>query len=85
VNHSHLSRRDSDKLILDDFPLLEDLREHSGSETGVILVKANICEFLKSMLTRSGFTILNRGKKVPFPSTGNQTKFRNTVHPLLGL
>jgi hypothetical protein len=86
VNHSHLSPRNRDKMILDDFPLLlEDLRKHSESDTGVILVKANICDLLEPMLTRSGCTILNRGKKVPFPSTGNQSKFRTTVRPLLGM
>lgn len=86
VNHDHLSLRERNKLIVADLPLLlEDLRKHTEVSTGVVLVKANICELLEPMLTDSGFTVLNRGTTVPFPSTGNQTKFRITVRPLLGL
>ena len=86
VNHAHLSKRARNQLILDDFPLLlEDLRHHMQSATQLVLVKANVCELLEPMLAGNGFTVLNRGKKVPFPSTGNQNKFRDTVRPMLGL
>jgi hypothetical protein len=86
VNHNHLSRRARNQIILDDFPLLlEDLRHHMQPSTQLVLVKANVCELLEPVLAGNGFTVLNRGKKVPFPSTGNQNKFRNTVRPMLGL
>jgi hypothetical protein len=86
VNHDHLSRRERNKLIVADFPLLlEDLRKHTGADTGIILVKANICELLDPLLSSNGFVVLNHGQKVPFPSTGNQSKFRDAVRPLLGL
>lgn len=86
VNHDHLSGRQRNELIVADFPLLlDDLRNHTAADTGVILVKANICELLEPLLVRNGFVVLNRGQKVPFPSTGNQNKFRSTVRPLVGL
>ncbi len=59
------------EMILADFPLLvEDLSQHTEADTRVILVKANICELLEPLLIRSGFAVLNRGQKVPFPIDG---------------
>jgi len=86
VNHAQLSPRQRNKLILDEFPLfLDDLRIHAKPDTKLILVKANICELLEPMLAHSGFTVLNRGQKIPFPSTGHQNKFRDMVRPLFKL
>jgi hypothetical protein len=86
VNHPHLSQKARNALILDDFPLLiEELRKHAEPETGVVLVKANVCELLEPKLTNCGFTVLNRGKKIPFPSTGQQNRFREAVREVLGL
>jgi hypothetical protein len=78
----HVSKSGRNKPILHDLPLLlEVLRIHTVPSTELILVKASVCELLDSPLTSNGFTVLNRGKKVPFPSTGNQTKLRNHAHP----
>jgi hypothetical protein len=85
VNHPHLSPRERDQLVLADFPLLaEELRKRSGPDTKVVLVKANVCRLLDSKLTDAGFPVLNRGKSIPFPSTGQQKKFRETVRQVLG-
>src|ERR1017187_5745082 len=68
VNHPHLSQRDRNKLILDDFPrLLEDLGNHAEPETGVVLVKANVCELLEQKFTDCGF---NEPMRSPTPAVG---------------
>jgi hypothetical protein len=85
VNHPHLSPRERDQLVLTDFPLLvEGLRKCGGPATKLVLVKANVCRLLDSRLTGAGFTVLNHGKSIPFPSTGQQRKFRDAVRLVLG-
>jgi len=86
VNYKHLTSRQRNELIMDNFSLLvEDLRKHTEADTGVVLVKANICEILELPLTNNGFKVLNQGKTIPFPSTGQQARFRTAVRPILGL
>jgi hypothetical protein len=85
VNHDHLSAKDRDKLILKDLPVLvEELHGCVGPDTGIVLVKANICTLLEPILSAHGFAILNRGRSIPFPSTGQQGKFREAVRQVLG-
>jgi len=85
VNHPHLSQRESDALILQDLPRLEaDLRQHAQADTGIVLVKANVCDLLELRLLALGFTVINQGKRPPFPSTGQQGKFRVLIQSLLG-
>jgi len=85
VNHPHLSPRERDEMILADWPLLvEELRKCGGPATKLVLVKANVCRLLDSKLTGAGFTVLNHGKLIPFPSTGQQKKFRDVVRLVLG-
>ena len=86
VNHDHLSDRERSKRILDDLPVLVDeLRQYVGSGTGVVLVKANVCALLDPILTAHGFPILNRGRTIPFPSNGQQNRFRDAVRQVLEL
>lgn len=86
VNHDHLSSQERNKRILDDLPVLvEELRSYVGPDTGVVLVKANVCALLEPILTARGFPALNRGRIIPFPSTGQQGKFREAVRQVLGL
>jgi hypothetical protein len=83
---NHLSGRARDAAILDDLPsLVEDLSKYAEPETSVVLVKANVCDLLEEKLTRFGFAVLNRGTRIPFPSTGQQNKFRDAVRRVLGL
>ena len=85
VNHDHLSVQKRNNRILADLPvLLEELREYVGPGTGVVLVKANVCALLGSILTSHGFPILNRGRTVPFPSNGQQGNFREAIRQVLG-
>jgi len=64
--------------------LVDELRKCSAPDTKLILVKANVCRLLDSKLTGAGFTVLNHGKSIPFPSTGPQRKFRDAVRLVLG-
>jgi len=86
VNHPHLSPRERDQLILNDLPLLlDELRKCAAPDTKLVLVKANVCRLLDSTLTGYRFAVLNQGRTVPFPSTGQQKKFREVVRQVLGL
>ena len=85
VNHDHLSLQERNKQILDDLPVLVDeLHGYVGPGTGIVLVKANVCSLLEPILAAHGFPILNRGRTIPFPSTGQQNKFRSAVSQVLG-
>jgi hypothetical protein len=84
VNHDHLSDRERNMRILDDLPVLVDeLRQYVGPNTGVVLVKANVCTLLAPILAAHGFPIINRGRKIPFPSNGQQNRFRDAVQQVL--
>jgi hypothetical protein len=81
-----LSSDARDAVIEKDFPLLvEELHRYADSETKLVLVKVNVCRLLEPRLVERGFSALNRGTRIPFPSTGQQNKFRNLVRPMLGL
>jgi len=86
VNYDDLFPQERNKRILDDLPILVDeLHTYVGPGTGVVLVKVNICTLLEPILTAHGFPILNRGRAIPFPSNGQQNRFRQVVHQVLGL
>jgi hypothetical protein len=86
VNQDHLSLQERNKRILGDLPvLIDELHVYVGPDTGVVLVKANVCTLLEPILTAHGFPILNRGRIIPFPSTGQQNRFRGAVRQVLGL
>jgi hypothetical protein len=85
VNHDHLTLGERNKLILEDLPvLIEELRRFVGPTTGVVLIKANVCALFDPILTTQGFPILNRGRVIPFPSNGQQNRFRGAVREVLG-
>ena len=85
VNHPHLPDKERNALILADLTtLVDDLRKHTNPGTKLVLVKANICRLFDTRLTDLGFAVLNRGKTIPFPSTGQQNKFRAAVRLVLG-
>ena len=45
----------------------------------LILVKANICRLMEPRLKKDGFKVANDGLVIPFPSTGQQGKFRKQI------
>ena len=66
------------------------LREDLGSLLGeqrdipVIVIKANVCRLLEPRLVRDGFTVLNNGNAVYFPSHGQQGRFHQQFEALVG-
>jgi hypothetical protein len=84
VNQDYTDKQ-RNELILNDYPALTaDLLNLAPSrEVPLFLVKANICRLLEPKLVEDGFSVLNRGSMVPFPSTGHQPRFRERVRELL--
>ena len=72
--------RDSKKdlVIVRDYPdLLDDLTSLSPDRSvPIVLIKVNVCRILESRLSKDGFGVINCGKEIPFPSSGQQGKFR---------
>ena len=86
VNHEEPSDRYRNQRIMRDLAVVVDeLRQYVGPATRVVLVKANICELLESTLIGQSFPVINRGTRIPFPSNGQQGKFREAVRRVLGL
>jgi len=86
VNHDYLSCQERNRRILRDLPVLVDeLHRYVSPSTGVVLIKANVCKLLEPVLQERGFPVLNQRKRIPFPSHGQQGKFRMAVREVLGL
>jgi hypothetical protein len=66
---------------------LKQLLATRWREVPLVLIKANVCKLLDPKLKEDGFNVLNTGRKVYFPSTGNQghfdRQFREIVPPTL--
>lgn len=81
------SARDNarDAVLVRDYPLLkQDLLELSlNMQVPVALLKANVCEVLEPLLTKDGFRVLNRGRKVYLPMNGNQPQFHRVFGEIL--
>lgn len=71
------SASDRNKVIRRDYPQLKrDLAELIGGRSvPIILFKANVCDVLEPLLVADGFYVVNRGRRVYFPSTGRQPEF----------
>jgi hypothetical protein len=82
---NRLSGPDRDNVIARDYPhLCDDLgRLTGGRPTPVVLLKANVCRILEPRLVADGFNVINRGRVVSFPSTGQQTKFHEQFGAIL--
>jgi hypothetical protein len=68
-----------DLVIAQAYPeLCGDLKQLLATrwrEVPLVLIKANVCKLLDPKLKEDGFNVLNTGRKVYFPSTGNQGHF----------
>jgi hypothetical protein len=73
-NASH----DRDAVIAKDYPLLlKDLANLTPDRSvPLVLIKANVCRTLEPMLLKDGFTVLNDGRAIYFPSNGRQPDFK---------
>ena len=82
-----LSARERDAVIEADYPLLrDDLLSLLGEQrdTPVTVIKANVCRLVEPRLARDGFTVLNKGSVVYFPSHGQQGRFHRQFEGLVG-
>jgi hypothetical protein len=75
VNTLKASSRE--QIIIRDYPLLRiDLASLIPDRSApLILIKANICRMLEPRLAEDAFRVINRGRVVYFPSSGQQNKF----------
>ena len=74
-----LNKRDRDMVIERDYlELCGDLKRLLAtrwSEVPLVLIKANVCKLLEPKLKRDGFNVLNKGRSVYFPASGQQLIF----------
>jgi hypothetical protein len=68
-----------------DYPLLRDdlLSLTPDRSVPIIVIKSNVCELLDPALSSDGFNVLNRGRKIFFPSNGRQTDFHRQFADVL--
>ena len=82
---NHLKGKKREQTILHDYNnLITDLNDLSNSKKpDIILIKANICRLLEQRLLKDGFNIKNNGVVIPFPSTGQQNNFADSIKKCL--
>jgi hypothetical protein len=75
VNSLKTLRRN--EIIARDYPLLRDdlARLIPDRSAPLILIKANVCRLLEPRLLEDGFHVINRGRAVYFPGSGQQKNF----------
>lgn len=80
-----LKDKEANKIISEDYPMLvADLRELTrNSKPDIILVKANVCDLLEKQLLEDGFNVINEGRRITFPSTGQQKNFHHEMEAIL--
>lgn len=81
------SDRKRNAVIVRDYPLLHDdlAKLTPGRSTPVVLIKANVCRLLEPRLLKDGFNVVNRGRRIYFPSHGQQGRFRSQFSMALQL
>src|SRR3974390_1150499 len=64
--------------IVRDYPhLRDDLKSLDSTQSvPIILIKMNVCRLLTNRLSVDGFNVLNRDDPIPFPSSGQQNRFK---------
>lgn len=68
--------RDRKRTLLEGLPAkLAELKALAGNGIPVVLIKKNVCEMLDGPLRVAGLNVVNRGV-IPFPSNGNQGRFK---------
>ena len=83
---NELRKKQRNEIILRDCPpLVADLRRlASGRAVPIVLVKANVCRLLEPVLRQSGFEVINDGRLVYFPSSGQQGRFQAQFDAVVG-
>jgi hypothetical protein len=74
-----------DEVIARDYSRLRDDLTNlmAGRSAPLVLIKKNVCRLLEAKLTKDGFTVLNDGCVVYFPSTGRQKEFQRQFSAVL--
>jgi hypothetical protein len=86
VNARH-NRQRNDTIERDYPELCEGLKKLLTAQWNTIpllLVKANVCDLLEPKLTRDGFNVMNKGRRVYFPSHGRQKDFARQFSEVIG-
>jgi len=80
-----LTRARRDRLIVANYPALRDdlIQITPEKDIPVLLIKKNICVLLEPLLVNDGFRVLNNGQVVPFPSSGQQGRFREIITSII--
>lgn len=75
---NEFTRSNRDRSIDRDYSLLRDdlARLTPDRLAPLVLIKANVCRLLEPKLVQDGFNVVNRGIVAPFPSAGQQKRFR---------
>jgi hypothetical protein len=76
---------DRDAIIASDYPLLlDDLASLMPNRSiPLVLIKANVCQISGPLLSKDGFSVLNGGRAIYFPSHGRQTEFKQQFSTVL--
>jgi hypothetical protein len=79
------NRKDRDRIIIRNYHLLrQDLAAMlSDRSIPIVLVKKNVCQLLERKLTEDGFSVLNHGRDVYFPTSGRQNDFKRQFSKIL--
>jgi len=84
VNHYKEGKDRDQAIMVWRSTLLKDLEGLTpDKKTPIVLVKANICRLFVEPLKSAGFNVINNGATIPFPSTGQQGKFRKQIASVL--
>lgn len=80
-----LSRKQRNEIVVKDYPRLkQELRRIIGKKNiPILIIKVNVCELLETELLNDNFKVLNNGRSVPFPGSGQQRNFGRVVRSLL--
>lgn len=80
VNHQKEGKDRDERIMIWYSTFLKDLLTLTPDKNvPLILVKASICRLLEAPLGKEGFKVVNEGIVIPFPSTGQQGKFRKQI------
>ncbi len=84
VNHYKEGKERDQAIMIWRSTLLKDLEGLiPDKKTPIILVKASICRLFADPLKSAGFNVINNGLTIPFPVTGQQSKFRKQIATVL--
>lgn len=82
---NNLSGPARNAVITQDYPQLRDDLKNlpGGCSNPLVLVKANVCRTLEPKLREDGFSVLNGGRVIYFPSHGQQGRFHQQFAEVL--